>query len=118
MDLEKISKTKRYDRHHLDMIESDDGEYVMYEDYLSQLLSIDKDLKLNASMLAKQCDLAREAEQERERLSKLLIDARVMIVRLREAIEKHKIAILASDYICEGTIAQRADEELYKALEE
>ena len=38
--------------------------------------------------------------------------------KLREAIERHKVAILALDYICDGTIAEIQDEELYKALEE
>jgi len=97
MDLEKISKTKRYDRHHLDMIESDDGEYVMYEDYLSQLLSIDKDLKLNASMLAKQCDLARDAETRVKELEAEVTtyrnacqDWEKKVKKLREEIEKHK----------------------------
>ena len=54
-----------------------DGEYVLYEDHLAEIEAhaaaltdsllaeihrLDKDLALNASMLARQCDLARDAE--------------------------------------------------------
>ena len=60
---------------------------------------LESDLKLNASMLAKQCDLARDAESR--------------LKRLQEAIEKHKKTDRwdLMDYI-------NADEELYKVLEE
>jgi hypothetical protein len=58
-----------------------------------KIRELEADLKLNASMLTKQTDLAREAETERERLSKLLIDARISIIGLLERISSLVVGI-------------------------
>jgi hypothetical protein len=66
--------------------------HVCLEGWLAALegKDLEFDLKLNASMLAKQCDLAREAEAEREHLSKLLIEERIKVVKMIDAISKHE----------------------------
>ena len=65
------------------------GRYVLYEDHLAEIEAhaaaltdsllaeihrLDKDLALNASMLARQCDLARDAETEAKRLRNALVE--------------------------------------------
>jgi hypothetical protein len=50
----------------------------------------------------------KRTEDERERLSKLLIEARMEIVRLRKGIEKHRQLV--------GTHNSLVDDELYKLL--
>ncbi len=57
---------------------------------------LESDLKLNASMLAKQCDLAREAENERDHLSKLLIKESMKVVELRNKIHKTRKEVYLS----------------------
>ena len=60
---------------------------------------LESDLKLNASMLAKQCDLAREAESR--------------LKKLQEAVDKHK------DYMWgDGIVDHSADKELYRTKNE
>lgn len=74
---------------------------------------IEVDLKFNASMLAKQCDLARDAETERERLSKLLIEERMRVVALRDTIGKHEAFKRTHE-----KVVGLEDEELYRVLKE
>ena len=49
--------------------ESPAGEYCKHEDAAAEIAALKADLKLNAQMLAKQTNLAREAETESMRLS-------------------------------------------------
>ena len=53
----------------------------------ARVKELETDLKLNASMLAKQCDLAREAEAS--------------LTRLLEAVEKLKPLAIRTHYYCE-----------------
>jgi hypothetical protein len=79
----------------------------------SRIKELESDLKLNASMLAKQCDLAREAETEREHISKLLIEERIKVVKLRDAINRHE-----KFKRTHNNIVALADEELYQTKKE
>ncbi len=74
---------------------------------------LESDLRLNASMLSKQCDLAREAEMERDHLSKLLIKERMKVVELKDAIGKHEI--FKRDHL---KVVPLEDEELYRVRRE
>ena len=89
----------------------------------SRIKELESDLKLNASMSAKQCDLARETEIEREHLSKELIKERMQVVTLKAAIKKHKECVTKFlnnelDGGHEDKDIDSIDEELYKVLEE
>jgi len=79
----------------------------------SRIKELESDLQLNASMLSKQCDLAREAETERDHLSRLLIEERVRTVKLRDAIGKHEKFIRSRNWV-----VSLEDEELYAYLKE
>jgi hypothetical protein len=52
------------------------GRYVLYEDHLAELAEAKKDLALNASMLARQTDLARAAETAEKHLRNALENIR------------------------------------------
>ena len=70
--------------------------YDKVQELVSRILNLEADLKLNASMLAKQCDLAREAEA---RVSDLLSQHEIAsqqiqiwearVKELQDAIERH-----------------------------
>ena len=83
--LEKIKTTQE----HANRLEAErrrdalDGQCAL-DEANNRIKELETDQKLNASMLAKQCDLARETETEREHLSKLLIKERIRIVELEE----------------------------------
>ena len=83
------------------------------EEAEARIKELESDLQLNASMLSKQCDLAREAETERDHLSRLLIEERVRTVKLRDAIGKHEKFIRSRNWV-----VSLEDEELYAYLKE
>ena len=95
--------------------------YDKVQELVSRILNMESDLKLNASMLARQCDLAREAEA---RVSNLLSQHEIAsqqiqiwearVKELEGAIDRHRCSLNADhdkDYV-----GCRADKELYAHL--
>jgi chromosome segregation ATPase len=70
----------------------ENGFYRIQDAYwlIQRVKELESDLALNASMLAKQCDLARESETERERLSKELIEARMRVVVIEAELSEYQ----------------------------
>lgn len=63
------TRVNELDANYLSAIKLADTYKAGWEEVESRIKELESDLKLNASMLSKQCDLAREAETERECLS-------------------------------------------------
>ena len=128
---EKMKAIQEYANNMGEIIDSQTMKRIELEGMLeiaeSRTKQLETDLKLNASMLARQCDLAREAESRLieitgkwESLKFKLFDVAERFKRLQEAMDKFLEIMNGEDWREKGEANLLPDEqqELYKTRDE